>query len=332
MAFLKDDILAGGVRYRCRTGSTRRATSTRSPSTAAPRTSGATRATTPTPAGTSSAQCSATAGAWKHGGRDHRPDRPQRDGGRHEPDGTFYFMDNDADPARNVRANQYNSAASNIIARGGNAEVLDGIIPTGRHDCLGIMTGAANPAIDAGDFTIWAGAFADHLTSWAGMFDNAAQTKMSRWVVKGASGFGRGGRGAVQLRREVPPGEPAHALRAGDVPGRGVLPQRAVHAVPDAALRRPADAALCEDPGSLGLRRAGRSGGRGSHADPDRQHAEPGRGHRRVRPVRRRQGRRLDRVQPGVQHRHDAVRRWLPRVPHRHLRQHAAAHRCERQP
>jgi hypothetical protein len=105
-----------------------------------------------------------------------------------EPDGTFYFMDNDADPARNVRANQYNSAASNIIARGGNAEVLDGIIPTGRHDCLGIMTGAANPAIDAGDFTIWAGAFADHLTSWAGMFDNAAQTKMSRWVVKGASG------------------------------------------------------------------------------------------------------------------------------------------------
>jgi uncharacterized protein (TIGR03790 family) len=32
------------------------------------------------------------------------------------------------------------------------------------------------------------GAFCDHLTSYAATFDSSAQTKMSRWISKGASG------------------------------------------------------------------------------------------------------------------------------------------------
>ncbi len=50
------------------------------------------------------------------------------------------------------------------------------------------MTGAANPDIDGGNFTLLPGSFCDHLTSWAATFDTDQQTKMSRWIAKGASG------------------------------------------------------------------------------------------------------------------------------------------------
>ena len=104
------------------------------------------------------------------------------------PTGTYYFMDNTGDGARNVRAPQYNSAVADIVNLGGAAQKLSGALPIGRHDCLGIMTGFASRDIDGGDFTILPGAFCDHLTSWAGHFGISSQTKMSRWIVKGASG------------------------------------------------------------------------------------------------------------------------------------------------
>ncbi len=104
------------------------------------------------------------------------------------PTGTFYFMDNQADPARNVRAPQYPAAVSAIQAMSGSAMTILGILPTGMNDCLGIMTGAADPLIAITPMTIKPGAFADHLTSYAGTFDNGSQTKMSQWISKGASG------------------------------------------------------------------------------------------------------------------------------------------------
>jgi hypothetical protein len=104
------------------------------------------------------------------------------------PAGTFYFMDNQADPARNVRAVQYPTVVNQIKALGGQAEIIEGVLPIGRHDCLGIMTGAASPAIDTGDFTIIPPAFCDHLTSYAATFDTTSQVKLSRWIVKGACG------------------------------------------------------------------------------------------------------------------------------------------------
>lgn len=107
------------------------------------------------------------------------------DGSR--PAGTFYFMNNAADPARNVREPQYNAIISLIKFAGGNAERLDGVLPD-KQDCLGIMTGAASPNIAGSSLALLPGAFGDHLTSWAATFDKTSQTKVSAWLAKGASG------------------------------------------------------------------------------------------------------------------------------------------------
>ncbi|MFH1746064.1 MAG: TIGR03790 family protein [Planctomycetota bacterium] len=103
------------------------------------------------------------------------------------PTGTFYFM-NTTDPLRNVRAFQFTGAVSAIQSLGGQAEIIDGVLPTGRHDCLGILTGVASPPIDTADMTILPGAFCDHLTSYAATFDTTSQVKLSRWIANGASG------------------------------------------------------------------------------------------------------------------------------------------------
>ena len=104
------------------------------------------------------------------------------------PAGTFYFMNNTSDPNRNVRSPQYAGAVSAIQALGGQAQILPGVLPTGQHDCLGIMTGAVDLPFSTADITILPGAFGDHLTSWAATFDNSSQTKVSAWVRAGVSG------------------------------------------------------------------------------------------------------------------------------------------------
>jgi uncharacterized protein (TIGR03790 family) len=104
------------------------------------------------------------------------------------PAGTFYYMNNTADPARNIRASQFPGAVNSINGLGGSAAELDGVLPTGHYNCLGIMTGAATLPILTADMTILPGAFCDHLTSWAATFDISSQTKVSPWIAKGASG------------------------------------------------------------------------------------------------------------------------------------------------
>ena len=105
-----------------------------------------------------------------------------------DPNGTFYFMET-TDPFRSPpRDPWFTTVVNNIINLGGNAEHLEAVLPTGAHDCLGIMTGAASPDIDGTDLAILPGAFCDHLTSYAGKFDTSSQTKMSRWIANGASG------------------------------------------------------------------------------------------------------------------------------------------------
>lgn len=104
------------------------------------------------------------------------------------PLGTFYFMKTTDRLRSGPRDGAFSSAIANIINQGGQAEQIEDILPIGRHDCLGIMTGWATPNIDGGDFTILPGAMCDHLTSYAGTFDVSGQTKMSRWIVRGAAG------------------------------------------------------------------------------------------------------------------------------------------------
>jgi len=104
------------------------------------------------------------------------------------PFGTVYFMNNTADPARNVRASQYADVVTAIVNYGGFAQITDGALPAGGRSISGIMTGAAAPAIDSTDMEILPGAFCDHLTSYAATFASSSQVKVSRWIAKGASG------------------------------------------------------------------------------------------------------------------------------------------------
>ena len=104
------------------------------------------------------------------------------------PDGTFYYMKT-TDPLRSKPRDPFFPAAINsITALGGQALQIEDVLPVGMHDCLGIMTGWASPPIASADMTILPGAFCDHLTSYAGQFDNPSQTKVSEWIKKGASG------------------------------------------------------------------------------------------------------------------------------------------------
>jgi hypothetical protein len=104
------------------------------------------------------------------------------------PAGTIEYM-HTSDPARSgPRDGSFPSAVNAITALGGSAQILFEDLPIGEHDCLGIMTGVADPDIDGGDFTVLPGAFCDHLTSYAGTLDSPSQTKMTRWIAKGASG------------------------------------------------------------------------------------------------------------------------------------------------
>jgi hypothetical protein len=100
---------------------------------------------------------------------------------------TYYFM-NTTDAARNVRQPQFAAVISALTAKGTSAVQQDGEVPGGGATAAGIMTGVANPPIDTGDFSFGPAAFADHLTSFAGHFGTGSQTKMSRWIAKGAVG------------------------------------------------------------------------------------------------------------------------------------------------
>lgn len=104
------------------------------------------------------------------------------------PDGTFYFMRTTDELRSGPRHNHFPRAIQAILDLGGQAEQIDDVLPLGRHDALGIMTGWATPDIDGGDFSILPGAMCDHLTSYAGTFDDGGQTKLSRWIPKGAAG------------------------------------------------------------------------------------------------------------------------------------------------
>ncbi len=105
-----------------------------------------------------------------------------------QPGGTFYYVET-TDVARSgPRDFAYPQAVIEMAAAGGVAEHIFAVLPTGEHDCLGVMTGWASPDVDGASYTILPGAFGDHLTSFAGKFDTTSQTKISEWIEKGASG------------------------------------------------------------------------------------------------------------------------------------------------
>jgi len=104
------------------------------------------------------------------------------------PAGTFYFMNNTADTARNVRSSQFASARNSIVSRGGLAEIIVGSLPLGKTDCLGVMTGLAGFSLFGTGTVLLPGSFCDHLTSYAAAYDIDSQTKTTEWITWGAGG------------------------------------------------------------------------------------------------------------------------------------------------
>ncbi len=103
------------------------------------------------------------------------------------PQGTFYYMETE-DVRSGPRVPHFSRAIASLQRLGASAEHIEAVLPDGRHDVLGLMTGLASPKIDDTDMTLIPGTYADHLTSFAGRFDTSSQVKMSRWIPKGASG------------------------------------------------------------------------------------------------------------------------------------------------
>lgn len=102
------------------------------------------------------------------------------------PAGSFYFMRN-GDIRSRTRSPFFDLAIQGLARFGRVGETLDGELPLGRHDALGIMAGSPAPDIAGGDFGLLPGSWADHVTSFAATFDTGSQVKMSEWIVKGAS-------------------------------------------------------------------------------------------------------------------------------------------------
>lgn len=103
------------------------------------------------------------------------------------PTGTFHFLQTSDTARSGPRQDFYAEAVNRITSAGGDAvKTIGPVLPSGGAVVAGAMTGAATPDITGADFTFAPGAFADHLTSFGATFDTASQTKVTRWIEKGA--------------------------------------------------------------------------------------------------------------------------------------------------
>lgn len=105
------------------------------------------------------------------------------------PNGTFYFLQTSDTARSGPRHDKYSDAAARINNAGGSAiKTIGPVLPPDGSNVAGAMTGTSNADITGAGFTFVDGAFADHLTSYGATFDNGSQTKVTRWIEKGAVG------------------------------------------------------------------------------------------------------------------------------------------------
>jgi hypothetical protein len=110
----------------------------------------------------------------------------QADGTR--PRGTIYFMANQGKRSR-PRDQCYAAVAAQIQALGVRAVVLQGGLPRGANDVMGLMAGLAGFDWSATGNTILPGAICEHLTSLGGVLKaNAAHTPLTEFLRHGAAG------------------------------------------------------------------------------------------------------------------------------------------------
>jgi hypothetical protein len=107
----------------------------------------------------------------------------QSDGSR--PKGNVYFVVS-KDVRSTCREWQYERAAADLNELGIGAQIVSAV-PAGQQDIAGIMMGAS--VVDLPESSeLLSGALADHLTSFAGTFKEAKQTKLTYWLKRGAAG------------------------------------------------------------------------------------------------------------------------------------------------
>lgn len=110
------------------------------------------------------------------------------DGSR--PPGTLYFMSN-ADVRTKARFNPVKGTVKAIEATGVKAEIVPGILPAGRRDVAGLMTGTPDFDWAASGSRLLPGAICDNLTSFGAIFTpGAGQTPISHFIRAGAAGAG----------------------------------------------------------------------------------------------------------------------------------------------
>ncbi len=104
-----------------------------------------------------------------------------------QPGGTFYFVRNN-DIRSKTRHACYDEAVKLLAAEGARAEVLDGVLPTGKQDVLGIMMGKASFSVKDAGMKILPGALCDNLTSYGGEFIRPYQVPLTDFLDAGAAG------------------------------------------------------------------------------------------------------------------------------------------------
>jgi uncharacterized protein (TIGR03790 family) len=104
------------------------------------------------------------------------------------PEGTFYFMQN-SDVRSKTRHACFEAALDLLRAEGAGAVMLEGRLPQGAQDVMGLMTGASKFDVPAAKMRILPGAICEHLTSFGGyMDDGVGQTPLSEFLRAGAAG------------------------------------------------------------------------------------------------------------------------------------------------
>jgi uncharacterized protein (TIGR03790 family) len=105
-----------------------------------------------------------------------------------KPRGTIYFMWN-KDVRSSARDKCFASMAQEINRLGVRAQVMQGRVPNGAKDVMGLMAGTEDFDLDTSQITILPGAICEHLTSCGGiMMANGGQTPLSEFLRHGAAG------------------------------------------------------------------------------------------------------------------------------------------------
>lgn len=108
------------------------------------------------------------------------------DGSR--PRGTIYFLTN-GDVRTRARSGPVKGTVKAIEAAGVKAEILEGVLPQGRRDVAGLVTGTPDFDWAASGSRLVPGAICDNLTSFGGVFTpGAGQTPLSAFIRAGAAG------------------------------------------------------------------------------------------------------------------------------------------------